>query len=226
MVTCCILEEQGLTGHVVPGVNSAAESDERREKSDEKREEDPGTDREAARDHGAGCRFTLYCKLMGNCCGSATSGGIGGVGASAVGLGGVGATVAWSLRSRGHGEWGNWRSMGHGDRVPVEWGSRGYGGLVPVEWRSMGHGRVLSSGGKRRIAVKYEAEDTDKKLRWEPKSWREELENIRLMRSARDAPVDQMGAEKCFDQNAEPQVSPDGQQRWSRAHGGALHPYT
>ncbi|XP_040297532.1 endonuclease III-like protein 1 [Bufo bufo] len=65
-----------------------------------------------------------------------------------------------------------------------------------------------SAGGKRRIAVEYEAADgTDKKLKWEPKNWRKQLENIRQMRSGRDAPVDQMGAEKCFDQKAEPQVS-------------------
>ncbi|XP_075686674.1 endonuclease III-like protein 1 [Rhinoderma darwinii] len=64
-----------------------------------------------------------------------------------------------------------------------------------------------AAGGKRRIQVEYEAEgDTDKKLKWEPKTWREHLENIRQMRSRRDAPVDQMGAEKCFDQNAEPQA--------------------
>lgn len=63
------------------------------------------------------------------------------------------------------------------------------------------------AGGKRRIAVEYEAaDDTDKKLKWEPKNWRKQLENIRQMRSSRDAPVDEMGAEKCFDQKAEPQV--------------------
>lgn len=63
------------------------------------------------------------------------------------------------------------------------------------------------AGGKKRIAVEYEAaDDTDRKLKWEPKNWRKQLENIRQMRSRRDAPVDEMGAEKCFDQNAEPQV--------------------
>ncbi|XP_073504495.1 endonuclease III-like protein 1 [Phyllobates terribilis] len=81
-------------------------------------------------------------------------------------------------------------------------------GGKPAETTEPAAGRISSSGGKRRIVVEYEAvsEDTEKKPRWEPKSWREELENIRQMRSARDAPVDQMGAEKCFDQNAEPQV--------------------
>ncbi|XP_073414502.1 endonuclease III-like protein 1 isoform X1 [Dendrobates tinctorius] len=105
---------------------------------------------------------------------------------------------------------GRCAGWGHSGGGPVG-GSRGHGGQVPVVATTVGSqkgGRVLSSGGKRRIAVKYEAaaEDMDKKLRWEPKSWREELENIRQMRRARDAPVDQMGAEKCFDQNAEPQV--------------------
>ncbi|KAM3917116.1 endonuclease III-like protein 1 [Leptodactylus fuscus] len=70
--------------------------------------------------------------------------------------------------------------------------------------------KAASPGGaasKRRIQVQYEVvENTDKKLKWEPKNWRKQLENIRQMRSGRDAPVDQMGAEKCFDQNAEPQV--------------------
>ncbi|KAG8557404.1 hypothetical protein GDO81_016626 [Engystomops pustulosus] len=65
-----------------------------------------------------------------------------------------------------------------------------------------------AAGGKRRTVVEYEApsDDQDKKLRWEPQNWRKQLENIRKMRSSRDAPVDEMGAEKCFDQNAEPQV--------------------
>ncbi|XP_056392864.1 endonuclease III-like protein 1 [Hyla sarda] len=67
--------------------------------------------------------------------------------------------------------------------------------------------KTPSSGaarGKRRLQVQYE--EDEKRPRWEPKTWRKQLENIRQMRSARDAPVDMMGAEKCFDQKAEPQV--------------------
>ncbi|XP_066990162.1 endonuclease III-like protein 1 [Macrobrachium rosenbergii] len=41
---------------------------------------------------------------------------------------------------------------------------------------------------------------------WEPPRWREVLENIREMRSAHDAPVDNMGAEKCSDRDCSPEV--------------------
>ncbi|XP_075035430.1 endonuclease III-like protein 1 [Mixophyes fleayi] len=57
-----------------------------------------------------------------------------------------------------------------------------------------------------RTGVRVEYEDTEKKLKWEPKNWKEELENIRQMRRGRDAPVDEMGAEKCYDQSAPPEV--------------------
>ncbi|XP_040829498.1 endonuclease III-like protein 1 isoform X2 [Ochotona curzoniae] len=41
---------------------------------------------------------------------------------------------------------------------------------------------------------------------WEPQDWREQLANIRAMRSRRDAPVDQLGAEHCYDTGAPPEV--------------------
>uniref|UniRef100_A0A8C4NKF7 DNA-(apurinic or apyrimidinic site) lyase n=1 Tax=Eptatretus burgeri TaxID=7764 RepID=A0A8C4NKF7_EPTBU len=41
---------------------------------------------------------------------------------------------------------------------------------------------------------------------WEPLRWREQLENIQTMRQAKDAPVDKLGAEKCFDEKAPAQV--------------------
>ncbi|XP_048408314.1 endonuclease III-like protein 1 isoform X1 [Stegostoma tigrinum] len=47
-------------------------------------------------------------------------------------------------------------------------------------------------------------EDTPSK--WEPENWREQLDNIREMRKGRDAPVDHMGAEQCFDKTAAPKV--------------------
>lgn len=37
---------------------------------------------------------------------------------------------------------------------------------------------------------------------WEPPQWRKQLGFIREMRSGRDAPVDNMGAEKCYDPEA------------------------
>ncbi|NXH14482.1 NTH protein, partial [Bucco capensis] len=44
------------------------------------------------------------------------------------------------------------------------------------------------------------------RARWEPKDWQQQLENIREMRRSRDAPVDEMGVQKCFDSSAPPQV--------------------
>uniref|UniRef100_UPI00398F1D9A endonuclease III-like protein 1 n=1 Tax=Pristiophorus japonicus TaxID=55135 RepID=UPI00398F1D9A len=46
----------------------------------------------------------------------------------------------------------------------------------------------------------------DTKAKWEPKDWREQLDNIWEMRKGRDAPVDHMGAEQCFDKTAALQV--------------------
>ncbi|CAM5142678.1 unnamed protein product [Eretmochelys imbricata] len=52
-----------------------------------------------------------------------------------------------------------------------------------------------------------EKEETDsKRLKWEPGNWKQQLDNIREMRRNKDAPVDQMGAEKCFDTSAPPEV--------------------
>ncbi|XP_037669907.1 endonuclease III-like protein 1 [Choloepus didactylus] len=41
---------------------------------------------------------------------------------------------------------------------------------------------------------------------WEPQDWRQQLANIRAMRSGRDAPVDRLGAEHCYDPGAPPKV--------------------
>ncbi|KAJ7306101.1 hypothetical protein JRQ81_010467 [Phrynocephalus forsythii] len=45
-----------------------------------------------------------------------------------------------------------------------------------------------------------------KKPKWEPKNWEQQLANIQEMRKERDAPVDRMGAGKCFDADAPPEV--------------------
>lgn len=37
---------------------------------------------------------------------------------------------------------------------------------------------------------------------WEPPDWKKQLGYIREMRRSRDAPVDNMGAEKCYDSDA------------------------
>ncbi|XP_037399094.1 endonuclease III-like protein 1 isoform X2 [Pygocentrus nattereri] len=57
------------------------------------------------------------------------------------------------------------------------------------------------------IKVEYEEDGPRmKKEPWEPPDWRTQLSFIREMRSGRDAPVDQMGANKCFDPQAPPEV--------------------
>ena len=48
-------------------------------------------------------------------------------------------------------------------------------------------------------------ESTDtKQVKWEPKHWKEVLENLRSMRSSRSAPVDTMGCHMCSDEKATP----------------------
>lgn len=59
-----------------------------------------------------------------------------------------------------------------------------------------------------RLKVEYEDEGVElKRERWEPCDWRTQLSFIREMRSKQDAPVDQMGAGKCYDAEAPPEVS-------------------
>lgn len=64
------------------------------------------------------------------------------------------------------------------------------------------------------LNVAYEASDGEKgegtkQLKapsWEPQDWRQQLANIRTMRSGKDAPVDQLGIEHCYDPSAPPEV--------------------
>ncbi|OXB81874.1 UNVERIFIED_CONTAM: hypothetical protein H355_015071 [Colinus virginianus] len=60
----------------------------------------------------------------------------------------------------------------------------------------------------RRVPVAYEAEPGPESPspKWEPENWRQQLERIREMRRHRDAPVDEMGVDKCYDTSAPPQV--------------------
>lgn len=65
-----------------------------------------------------------------------------------------------------------------------------------------------------RLNVAYEASEGEKgegvehlqSPAWEPQDWRQQLENIRTMRSGKDAPVDQLGVEHCYDLSAPPKV--------------------
>lgn len=50
--------------------------------------------------------------------------------------------------------------------------------------------------------MEYDEDEGDKPVKmehWEPPDWKKQLGYIREMRSGRDAPVDSMGAEKCYD---------------------------
>ncbi|XP_047921964.2 endonuclease III-like protein 1 [Anser cygnoides] len=74
-----------------------------------------------------------------------------------------------------------------------------------------GASRALSSASApkrsrrgKSVAIAYEPEPPGPK--WEPENWRQQLERIREMRRARDAPVDEMGVERCYDSSAPPQV--------------------
>lgn len=65
-----------------------------------------------------------------------------------------------------------------------------------------------------KVHVAYEASngekgEDDEPLKvpvWEPQNWQQQLANIRIMRSKKDAPVDQLGAEHCYDASAPPKV--------------------
>ncbi|XP_018520166.1 LOW QUALITY PROTEIN: endonuclease III-like protein 1 [Lates calcarifer] len=65
----------------------------------------------------------------------------------------------------------------------------------------------LSSHSRRRrqLKVEYDQDDSVSQVKtehWEPPDWKKQLGFIREMRSGRDAPVDNMGAEKCYDTEA------------------------
>lgn len=69
----------------------------------------------------------------------------------------------------------------------------------------------LSSHSRRRRQLKVEYDKDEgvtsvKTERWEPLHWKKQLAYIREMRSSRDAPVDSMGAEKCYDTQAHAHV--------------------
>ncbi|XP_041789220.1 endonuclease III-like protein 1 [Chelmon rostratus] len=66
---------------------------------------------------------------------------------------------------------------------------------------------TLLSHGRRRRQLKVEYDKDEgvmpvKAEHWDPPEWKKQLGYIREMRSSRDAPVDNMGAEKCYDTEA------------------------
>uniref|UniRef100_A0A1B6LA97 Endonuclease III homolog n=1 Tax=Graphocephala atropunctata TaxID=36148 RepID=A0A1B6LA97_9HEMI len=54
--------------------------------------------------------------------------------------------------------------------------------------------------------VEVKSEAMDKRSKWEPENWMQLLENIREMRKGKNAPVDDMGCDKCSDKDASPEV--------------------
>ncbi|XP_037326889.2 endonuclease III-like protein 1 [Pungitius pungitius] len=60
------------------------------------------------------------------------------------------------------------------------------------------------SRSKTQLKVEYDKDEGAE--HWEPPNWEKQWRYVREMRSGRDAPVDNMGAEKCYDSQAPPRV--------------------
>ncbi|XP_023277826.1 endonuclease III-like protein 1 [Seriola lalandi dorsalis] len=78
---------------------------------------------------------------------------------------------------------------------------------APVQPKTKADTLPLSSHRRRRRQLKVEYDKDEgvapvKTGHWEPPDWKKQLEFIREMRRSRDAPVDNMGAEKCYDTGA------------------------
>lgn len=80
----------------------------------------------------------------------------------------------------------------------------------------MKQGTKRKSNDKMTDIIKTEAETNDKETgcapesnavekqaKWEPNNWRKLLANIREMRKERNAPVDTMGCDKCYDEHSD-----------------------
>ncbi|XP_006893938.1 PREDICTED: endonuclease III-like protein 1 [Elephantulus edwardii] len=95
-------------------------------------------------------------------------------------------------------------------------GSRLRGGGEAAAEGKLSHCPVKRQRKTQRLHVAYESAHGDgeghrvvEPLRppaWEPQDWQKQLENIRTMRSRKDAPVDRLGAEHCYDSSAPPKV--------------------
>lgn len=73
-------------------------------------------------------------------------------------------------------------------------------------------GAKRKSNDKKTDGIKTEADVDDKgngsvadekQTKWEPNNWRQLLANIREMRKERNAPVDTMGCDKCYDEHTD-----------------------
>ncbi|XP_056443326.1 endonuclease III-like protein 1, partial [Gadus chalcogrammus] len=77
--------------------------------------------------------------------------------------------------------------------LKVEYEQRGPG--LKVEYEQRGPGLKVEYGER-------EGDPAVRTERWEPPDWRIQLAHIREMRRSRDAPVDHMGAETCYEPGA------------------------
>ncbi|XP_055099167.1 endonuclease III-like protein 1 isoform X3 [Symphalangus syndactylus] len=76
------------------------------------------------------------------------------------------------------------------------------------------HSPVKRARKAQRLHVSYEGSDSEKgegaqPLKvpvWEPQDWQQQLVNIRAMRNKKDAPVDHLGVEHCYDSSAPPKI--------------------
>ena len=70
---------------------------------------------------------------------------------------------------------------------------------VKIENENISLAGNVSKQMEKKISIENVAKPKRPKLevQWEPKNWKEQFEHIRLMRKAKDAPVDTMGCERC-----------------------------
>ncbi|XP_072337684.1 endonuclease III-like protein 1 isoform X1 [Scyliorhinus torazame] len=80
-----------------------------------------------------------------------------------------------------------------------------FGDSVPRNAAKQKRERLQAGCNSRRVSQCASPADETNST-WQPKDWREQWDNITEMRKGRDAPVDSMGAEQCFDKTATPEV--------------------
>ncbi|KAK7868468.1 hypothetical protein R5R35_011214 [Gryllus longicercus] len=96
--------------------------------------------------------------------------------------------------------------------------SRRRGKTEEVSGKTEENEKVIKSASKssqkrKHVVITYDSETEEpndaedaKIAKWEPKHWREVVDNIREMRKKKDAPVDEMGCDQCHDKDAPPEV--------------------
>ncbi|XP_047569940.1 endonuclease III-like protein 1 isoform X3 [Lutra lutra] len=129
----------------------------------------------------------------------------------------AGVRMVTRSRSRSRGSGAGPRGAGE-EATPVRKGEANAGlqdpGCAGPREGKKSHGLAKRQRKTQKLSVAYEASDDEKgegakppeAPGWEPPDWQQQLVNIRTMRSGKDAPVDQLGAEHCYDPSAPPKV--------------------